>query len=128
MSDFCAGLESHAHTEHKWNNETIDRFLKNQISAEIIKNDFKLLYSNTYTHYRLITNKGHMFRDQFKLGRPIKEGTKVLVVNRSKPLLKSQKLLNLRSGPYTVIEKITEVTYGVQNDFTNEKKIVQSCC
>ena len=65
-----------------------------------------------------------MFRNQFKLGHPIKEGTKVLLENRSKPLLKSQKLLNLRSGPYTVIEKITEVTYGIQNDFTNEKKII----
>ena len=52
----------------------------------------------------------------------------MLVINRSKPLLKPPKLLNLRSGPYTVIEKITEVTYGVQHDFTNEKKIVQSCC
>ena len=86
------------------------------------------MYSNTYTKYRLITNKGHMSRNQFKLGRPIKEGTKMLVVNKSKPLLKSQKFLNLRSGPYTVIEKITEVTYGVQHNFTNEKKIVQSCC
>ena len=124
-SEFCAGLENHAHTEHKSNNETIDRFLKNQISAEILKseNDFKLIYSNTYTHCRRITNKAHMFRNQFKLGRPIKEGTKVLLENRSKPLLKSQKLLNLRSGPYTVIEKITEVTYGIQNDFTNEKKL-----
>ena len=65
-----------------------------------------------------------MFRNQFKLGRPIKEGTKVLLENRSKPLLKSHKVLNLRSGPYTVIEKITEVLYGIQNDFTNEKKIV----
>ena len=46
-----------------------------------------------------------MFPNQFKLGRPIKEGTKVLLENRSKQLLKSQKLLNLRSGPYTVIEK-----------------------
>ena len=30
----------------------------------------------------------------------------------------------MRSGPYTVIEKITEVTYGNKNAFTNEKKIV----
>ena len=125
-SDFCAGLENHAHTEHKSNNETIDRFLKHQISAETLKreNDFQLIYSNTYTHCRRITNKAHMFRNQFKLEQPIKEGTKVLLENKSKPLLKSQKLLNLRSGLYTVIEKITEVTYGIQNDFKNEKKIV----
>ena len=115
-SEFCAGLENYAHTEHKSNNETIDRCLKNQISAEVLKreNDFKLIYSNTYTHCHRITNKAHMFRNQVKLGRPIKEGTKVLLENRSKPLLKSQKLLNLRSGPYIVIEKITEVTYGIQ--------------
>ena len=65
-----------------------------------------------------------MFRNQFKIGRPIKEGTKVLLENRSKPLLESQKFQKLQSGPYTVIEKITEVTYGNQNDFTNEKMIV----
>ena len=125
-SDFCAGLENYAHTEHKSKNETIDRFLKNQISAEILKreNDFKLIYSNTYTHCRRVTIKAHMSRNQIKLGRPIKAGTKVLLGNRSKSLLKSQKFLNLRSGPYTVIEKITEVTYGIQNDFTNEKKVL----
>ena len=48
----------------------------------------------------------------------------MLLESRSKPLLKSQKILNLRSGPYTVIEKIMEVAYGIQNHFTNEKKIV----
>ena len=48
----------------------------------------------------------------------------MLLENESKPLLKSQKLLNLQSDPYTVIEKITEVTHGIQNDFTNEKKIL----
>ena len=108
------GLKNHAHTEHKSNNETIDRFLKNQTSAEILKreNYFKLIYSNTYTHCHRITNKAHMFQNQFKLGRPIKEGTKVLLENRSEPLLKSQ------------IPYVTEVTYGIQNDFTNEKKIV----
>ena len=123
-SEFCAGLENHAHTELNSNNENIDRFLKNQFSAEVLKreNDFKLIYSNTYTHCRRITNKAHLLRNQFKLGRPIKEGTKVLLGNRSEPLLKFQKLLKLRSGSYTVIEKITEVTYGIQNDFTNEKK------
>ena len=125
-SEFCAGLENHAHIEHKSNNETINRFLKNRIFAETLKreNDFKLIYSNTYTHCRRITNKAHMFRNQFKLGRPIKEGTKLFLENRSKQLLKSQKLLNLRSGPYTAIEKIRQVTYGIQKYFTNEKKIV----
>ena len=124
-SDFCGGLENHAHTEHKSNNETIDNFLKNQNSAKILKmeNDFRLIYSNTYTHRRRITNKAHIFRNQFKLERPIIEGTKVLLENRCKPLLKSQKLLNLRFGPYKIIEKITEVTYRIQNDFTNEKKL-----
>ena len=38
--------------------------------------------------------------------------------------MKSQKLLSLQTGPYTVIEKITEVTYRIQKYFTNEKKIV----
>ena len=43
-SDFRAGRESRAHTEHKSNNETLDRFLKNQISAKTIKRKMILSY------------------------------------------------------------------------------------
>ena len=49
----------------------------------------------------------------------------LLLENRSKLLLKSQKLLRLRSGQYTVIEQVTDVNYKTENDASSEKKIVQ---
>ena len=71
-----------------------------------------------------MTNKAHTFQNQLKLEWPIKKGTKVSLENKPNTLLKSQKLLSLRSGPYTVIKKITENMYGIQEAFTNKKKVV----
>ena len=53
-----------------------------------------------------MTNKAHTFQNQLKLEWPIKKGTKVSLENKPNTLLKSQKLLSLRSGPYTVIKKL----------------------
>ena len=52
------------------------------------------------------------------------KGRKVLLENHSKGLLKSKKLQELRSGPYTVQRMLTNTTYEIQHDKTNEKKTV----
>ena len=88
------------------------------------ENTFKTIYSNTYTKCRQTKNKAHKFRNRFKLGKPIPEGKKVLLGNHSKGLLKSKKLQELRSGPYTVQRMLTNTTYEIQHDKTNEKKTV----
>ena len=44
--------------------------------------------------------------------------------NLSKGLLKSEKLQELRSGPITVQRMLTNTTYELQHDKTNEKKTV----
>ena len=54
------------------------------------------------------------------MGKPIKIGRKALLENHAKGLLKSKKLLELRSGPYTV----TNTTYEIVHDTTEQKKVV----
>ena len=87
------------------------------------ENLFKTIYSNTYIHCRRIANQAHDFRSQHKLGKPIKIGGKVLLEKRSKPLLRYQMLLNLRSYPYTVLEQVTDVNYKIENDATSDEKV-----
>ena len=71
--------------------------LQNRISSEILKGEklFKTIYSNNFLHCRRVTNQAHYFRNQHKLGKPIDIGSKQLLDKRSKPLLKSRKLLHL---------------------------------
>ena len=88
------------------------------------ENEFKNIYSKTCTRCRQITNKAPEYRNSFELGKPIKIGPKVLLENQAKGLLKSKKLLELRSGPYTVTKQITN-TFEIVHDSTEQKKVVQ---
>ena len=45
-------------------------------------------------------------------------------MNHAKGLLKSKKLLELRSGPYTVTEQITNTTYEIVHESIEQKKVV----
>ena len=126
ISEYCTGLSPHVHSEESVKNEKIDKLLQNRMPLEILKREklFNTIYSNTYIHCRRVTNQAHYFRNQHKQGKPIKIGRKVLLENRSKPLLRSKKLLHLRSGSYTVVEQVTDVNYKIENDATSEKKIL----
>ena len=101
-----------------------DYLTKCSSEKKTFKTIYKFIYSNTYTKCRQTTNKAHKYRNRFKLGKPISEGRKVLLENHTKGLLKSKKLQELCSGPYTVQRMITDTTYEIQHDKTNEKKTV----
>ena len=88
------------------------------------ENTIKTIYSNNYTKSRQTTNEAHKYRNRFNLGKPIPEGRKVLLENHSEGVLKSKRLQELRSGPYTVQRMLTNTTYEIQHDKTNEKKTV----
>jgi len=51
-----------------------------------------------------------------KLGRPISTGQKVFLENHAQDLTKSQKLKQLRVGPFTVTKQITNTTYEIRED------------
>ena len=54
--------------------------------------------------------------NRFKLGRPISTGQKVFLENHAQDLMRSQKLKQLRVGPFTVTKQITNTTYVIRED------------
>ena len=99
-------------------NKAKDRLLRPQLSDELIANEnvFKRIYSSTYQRCRQITSKAHGYRNRFKRGRPINIGQKVLLENHAADSSRSQKLKQLRVGPFTVTKQITNTIYEIQQD------------
>ena len=117
-SYFCDGLQSHTHSENNVPNNSLCRVLRPQFSDEILKrkNEFKQIYSSAYQRWRQITSKAHEHPNRFKLGRPISVRQKMFLENHAKDLTKSQNLIQLRVGPFTVTKQITKTTNGIQED------------
>ena len=124
ISEYCSELPPHTHCSYSCKNEKIDNLLQNRLSSTVLQreNEFKKIYVSTYTRCRQVTNRAHYYRNRFKLGKAIPIGNKVLLENHSKNLLKSKKLQELRSGPYTVVRQITNTTYEIQDDKTEQKE------
>ena len=122
-SEFCDGLQSHTHSENSLPNNSLNRLLRPQLSDELLKreNEFKRIYSSTYQRCRQITSKAHEHRNRFKLGRPISTGQKVFLENHAQDLTRSQKLKQLRFGPFTVTKQITNTTYEIREDANPDK-------
>ena len=80
------------------------------------ENEFKRIYSSTNQRCRQIMSKAREHRKRFKLGRPISTGRKVFLENNAQDLTKSQKLRQLRVGPFTVTKQITNTTYEIRED------------
>ena len=122
-SEYCEGLKPHTHSENQLTNKSLDRLLRPQLSDEFIarENDFKRIYSSTYQRCRQITSKAHEYRNRFKLGRPINIGQKVFLENQTADLNRSQKLKQLRVGPFTVTKQIINTTYEIQEDANPDK-------
>ena len=81
------------------------------------------MYAETYRVLRETTDKANEYRNKHKLGKELKVGQKVLRENFTKELNKSKKLSSLRSGPYTVLRKITNTTYEIELDELPGKKL-----
>ena len=77
-SEFCDGLQCHAHSENSLSKNCSNRLLRPQLCDEQLtrENEFKRIYSSTYQKCRQITSKEHQHRNQFTLGRPISSGQK----------------------------------------------------
>ena len=109
------------------------------------EDEFKQNFSPTYQRCRLITSKAHELKSvsvlgpiqrrlvwplrkedtqnreafhifRYKLGRPISTGQKVFLENHAQDLTRSQKMKQLRVGPFTVTKQITNTTYEIRED------------
>ena len=77
-SEYCKDLPIHTHNENCCKNEKVDKLLQNRLSSTILQreNEFKNIYSKTYTRFRQITT------------RHTNKGTDLNWVNQSKPVVK----------------------------------------
>ena len=88
------------------------------------ENTFKHLYNTAYLRSFSATDKSHTLRNKHKLGKTLPVGRKVLLENHSFQDGKSKKLHELRSGPYTITRKITNVNYEITLDKDESHKSV----
>ena len=116
-SEFCEGLPPHSH-DLSQTNTSPDRLLQKCPSPSFLTraNQFKRLYAETYHVSRETTDKANEYRNKPKLGKELQVGQKVLRENFTKELNESKKLSSLRSGPYTVLQKITKTIYEIGLD------------
>ena len=117
-SDFCQDLPSHSHSETNLKNQPLNNLLRPQLSHALPERerDFKKTYSATIERCREQTAGSHAYRNRFKLGQHLEIGQKVLYENHRQDLSKSQKLQQKRLGPLTVIKRVTNTTYQIQDD------------
>ena len=117
-SVFCKDLPLHRHTLQTSKNTEIDKLLKLTINNSLLmrENQFKQIYNNAYKKSLENNNRAHKNRNKHKLGKPLEIGQKVLMENHQNELGTSKKPHELRSGPYTVAKKITNVNYELTVD------------
>ena len=115
-SEECDRLQPHMHSENNLPINSLNRLLRPQLSDELLKrqNEFKQIYSSTYQRCRQITSKAHEHRNRFKLGRTISVGQNFFLENHAQDLTKSQKLKQLRVGPFRVTKQITNTFYEIR--------------
>ena len=111
QSDFCKGLPPHSHNLSQ-TNTSLDRLSHKCPSPSFLtrENQIRRLYAETYRVSREPTDKANEYRIKHKLGKELQVGQKVFCENFNKELNKSEKLPSLRSGPNTVLRKITNTT------------------
>ena len=125
-SEFCRDLPLHRHSLQSSNNMEIDKLLKPKISSSILmrENQFKQIYNSAYKKSLQNNTRAHEHRNKHKLGKEIEVGQQILMENHSIETGKSKKLNELRSGPFTVTRKITNVNYEIELNSNRDVKKV----
>ena len=88
------------------------------------ENQYKQIYKTAYNRSLEVNSKAHQNRSKHKLGKPLDVGQLVLMENQSFEDGKSKKLHELRSGPYEVTKKLTNVNYEIEIVSNNTVKKV----
>ena len=116
-SYFCKDLPSDSHSETNLKNQLSDNFPRPQLSLALLeqKLDLKRIYSAILDRCREQTARSHAYRNQFKLGKHLEIGQKVLYKNYRQDLSKSLKIQQRRLGPFTVTKRVTNAIYKIQD-------------
>ena len=96
----------------------IDILLSSKRSMDLLNREtqFKNIYRKVYRKVREANHSSLTYRNKYKFAKPLRLGQKVLLENHQFPFGKSQKLSELRSGPYIVTEVFTKVNYKIALD------------
>ena len=96
----------------------LDNLLQPQLSPAFLerKHTFNQIYSSKFERCRKQTARSHTYRNRFKQLYHLAVGQKVLYKIRKQDLSRSEKLQLRRLGPFTIIKRITNTTFQIQDD------------
>ena len=126
-SIFCENFPSHSHREiSSLKNELLENLPQPQLSQALLEREqtFKQTYSSTFERCREQNVRSHAYRNRFKFGHQLEIGQKVLYENHKQDLTRSQKLQQRRLRAFTVIKRITNTTYQIQDD--NDPTVIKT--
>ena len=118
QSDFCQSLPNHTHVSEETSHSSIDDSLSSKSSMDLLNREtqIKNISRKVYRKVREANLRSLSYRNKYKLAKPLRVGKKVLLENHNDSFGKSQKLCELRSGPYKVNKVITNVNYEIALD------------
>ena len=118
QSEFCQSLPNHSHVNKETSHSCIDNLLSSKSSMGLLNREtqFRNIYRNVYRKVREANHRSLSYSNKYKLAKPLRVRQKVLLENHNVPFGKSQKLCELRSGPYIVTKEITKVNYEIALD------------
>ena len=118
QSRFCQSLPNHTHVNKKRSHSFIDNLLSPKSSTDLLNREtrFKKIYRQVYRKIREAYHRSLSYRNKYKLAKQLRVGQKVILENQNVPFGKSQKMCELRSGPYIVTKGITKVNYEIALD------------
>ena len=118
QSEFCQSLPNHTHVNKETSHSVIDSLLSLKSSMDLLNREtqFKNNYRKVYRKVREANHRSVTYRNKYKLAKRLRVGQKVLLENHNVPFGNSQKLCELRSGPYIVTKVIRKVNYEIALD------------
>ena len=109
----CNTQPTHTHLEKQFNHPKIAKLQKGTFAKWFL--DKEKLYNDTYqTITKLLQNRKKLTDEmnlRFRTAKPLEKNTFVLITNQQQVDGVSKKLLTLKTGPYLIIDKLTETTY-----------------
>ena len=118
QSEFCQSSPNHTHVNKETSHSSIDILLSSKSSMDLLNSEtqFKNICRKVYRKLRETNYRYLCYRNKYKLAKPLRVGQKVRLEKHNVPFGKSQKLCELRSGPYIVTKVITNVIYEIALD------------
>ena len=103
QSEFCQFLPNHTYVIKETSHSCIDTLFSPKSSIDLPNRETKFKNKNrkVYRKVREANHRSLSYRNKYKLPKPPQVGQEVLLENHNIPFGESQKVCELRSGPYS---------------------------